>query len=212
MRAVRNDDGPGTHPDVFRPYPDQPALSALPRRQRTRPAAAVANAGPTDQGDRPDLAGREHQHRYLLVSPDTGGIDEDDEFGATGPNGTGRYPSVRAENGNTEPLLIRPPVQRPAPDAHPVDRAHPGVGPAGRVADAGSWSAPPGNPGATDLGLRPESVARLSASGRELLARLQAELQGKGTAPGPRPGGLGPTGGGMGINPHGQGEPPDLAG
>jgi hypothetical protein len=52
-------------------------------------------------------------------------------------------------------------------------------------------------------------VARLSASGRELLARLQAELQG-GPHLGPRTSGLTPNGNGTG--PQARVDPPDLAG
>jgi hypothetical protein len=52
-------------------------------------------------------------------------------------------------------------------------------------------------------------VARLSASGRELLARLQAELQG-GPQLGTRAGGLTPNG--TGTGPQARVDPPDLAG
>ena len=57
--------------------------------------------------------------------------------------------------------------------------------------------------------LRPESMARLSPSGRELLARLQAEMQQPG---GQRAGGLTANGGGNGTGPQKKVDPPDLAG
>ena len=143
----------------------------------------------------------------------TAGVDQ---VGATGPNGTGRNLLVRAEGGNTEPLIIRPPARRPGPDPHPADRANPSGGAGIFAADTGDWAGPagqlPGGPGPADLGLRPESVARLSASGRDLLARLQAELQGGGTGLGPRPGGLSPNGGGNGTGPRAKVDPPDNAG
>ena len=55
-------------------------------------------------------------------------------------------------------------------------------------------------------------MARLSASGRELLARLQAELQGSGPQLGAAAGGLSPNGGGNGTGPQARVDPPDLAG
>ncbi len=59
--------------------------------------------------------------------------------------------------------------------------------------------------------LRPDSMARLSDSGRELLARLQAELRGAPQA-GQRAGGLTANGGGTGTGPQRKVDPPDLAG
>ena len=199
-------------PGVPRPAVDQTALTALPQRRRPEPSGAASTA----RIDAASHLARERRHRYLIESSEQGPTSEADQVGATGPNGTGHHPMVRAEGGNTEPLIIRPPVQRHSPDPHPADRANPGGGAGIFAVDAGDRAAPPagqlpGEPAPSDLGLRPESVARLSESGRELLARLQAELQGSGTGLGPRPGGPGPNGG-NGTGPQPRVDPPDMAG
>jgi hypothetical protein len=88
----------------------------------------------------------------------------------------------------------------------PAER--PGAGRPASAPDSSTPGAVEGAAGPAELGLRPESVARLSASGRELLARLQAELQG-GPQLGSRPGGHSPNGG---TGPQARVDPPDLAG
>ncbi len=114
-----------------------------------------------------------------------------------------------------EPPASSPP--RPGPDRVP---ARP---PAARAPEPAREE-----PVAEGLGLRPDSVARLSDADRDLLARLQAEL-GSGTRPrtsrragvaapngsGPNgngPNGNGPNGNGPTRNGSGRHDPPDLAG
>jgi hypothetical protein len=78
---------------------------------------------------------------------------------------------------------------------------------------------PDPGPEPADLGLRPESLARLSDADRQLLARLQAELldgrkprvsRRAGIANGS--GTNGSSGNGSGINGAPRADPPDLAG
>lgn len=150
-------------------------------------------ADETNLFDRPgprELPQRERRHRYLIERPGSAAA------APTDATGSAPAASPRSPTGNTQPLPVRPPA---IPEPHPA--APTGRDPSG-----------PARPGAAsgDLGLRPESVARLSASGRELLARLQAELQGASGSP--RAGGLSPNGGGDGTAPQAAVDPPDLAG
>jgi hypothetical protein len=162
----------------------QPALAELGERHPPESDDSAPASGPPDASEPP----RERRHRYLV---------ERDTAAGRGPE-----PGLphRASSGNTEPLPIRAPLDRRDPGAardRPTAFREPGP--------------PAGAAGSGELGLRPESVARLSESGRELLARLQAELQG---APqlAPRTGGLSPNGGGKGTGPQAKVDPPDLAG
>ncbi|GAA3051464.1 hypothetical protein GCM10010464_14830 [Pseudonocardia yunnanensis] len=106
--------------------------------------------------------------------------------------------------------IAEPPAEpsepEPAPRPEPSVQAAPAPTP---LPDAAS----------AELGLRPESLARLSDSDRDLLARLQAELQGgtrprvirrAGIANGSAPGGS--NGNGSGGNGNPRRDPPDLAG
>ena len=170
------------------------------------------------------------RHRYLLERPDDAQPSDDGEPDADqhptgdaprpepGLPGRGRVPGVS----HTQPLPIRRApgdqlANRPPADSA-ADRSRLGADQAGTRdwPEAGRTvpdpflgplsSAPTSADG--DL-LRPESVARLSASGRELLARLQAEMQQPG---GQRAGGLTANGGGNGAGPQKKVDPPDLAG
>jgi hypothetical protein len=167
----------------------QPAVAELPQRRRRDP---VDGTGPLERVGEPEPTG-ERRHRYLI-----------ERDAAAGTSAAGPLP-IRGESGNTEPLAIRAPAGRPA--TGPAERSGPGRPAAGP--ESSTPGAVEGAAGPAELGLRPESVARLSASGRELLARLQAELQG-GPQLGQRPGGLTPKGNGTG--PQARVDPPDLAG
>jgi hypothetical protein len=110
--------------------------------------------------------------------------------------------------GTTEPAA----EPSPEPETRPAPRPEP-------PAQARPAPAPQPDADAADLGLRPESLARLSDADRELLARLQAELQG---GPAPRvvrragvANGSGPNGSngnGSGVNGNPRMDPPDRSG
>jgi hypothetical protein len=166
----------------------QPAVAELPQRRRRDP---VDGTGPLQHVGEPEPTG-ERRHRYLL-----------ERDAAAGTSAAGPLPN-RGESGNTEPLAIRAPLGRPV--TGPAERS--GAGRPASAPDSSTPGAVEDAAGPAELGLRPESVARLSASGRELLARLQAELQG-GPQLGSRPGGHSPNGS---TGPQARVDPPDLAG
>ena len=157
---------------------------------------------PHDRSSEPKPVGEEltqlvpPRHRYLIERSDPDDVDP-----------AGGRPAAPAPTGagTTEPLAVRSTADR--------DRGRP-LDPEDELAALSPHEL-----------LRPESVARLSASGRELLARLQAEM-GVGPTLGPRAGGLTANGGGNGhsgglqggpnggngTGPHRRVDPPDLAG
>jgi hypothetical protein len=173
------------------------------------------------------LSIRERRHRYLLEQS-----DPDSPLGPAPAEPADPAASrPTAETGNTEPLAIRSRTAATSADPHPFDRLDldpaavrresgpgrpaPASAPGGTSTPASPQPVVPaaagGAPASGDLGLRPESVARLSESGRELLARLQAELRGGGPGFSPRTGGSGANGGNGPSRPA-QDQPPDLAG
>jgi hypothetical protein len=148
---------------------------------------------------------------------------QDDEWSEDWLSGTwAMAPSDLEETTGQEPEPVddaEPDLRSPRPvprHRYTYEQAHTNGIPAperGRPDDAGDEPADrdvaDGEPGRPDLGLRPESIARLSDSDRQLLARLQAELlQGRRQRLGGRRiinGSAAPT------NGH-RGPPPDLAG
>ena len=208
---------PGRTPE---PEPDRdatPVRAELAPGQRSDPATPPE---PVPVVPAAELPVRDRRH-HLTERPAWPGPAAARGSGSAAPE---RPAAPRAESGNTEPLPIRGPDDSATPGSRPADRLALPAGADGGEPEAGRADTPTrGNParsgsgpgsggGSGELGLRPESVARLSASGRELLARLQAELQGGGPAGGPRAGGVTPNGGGHGTGPQAKVDPPNLAG
>jgi hypothetical protein len=131
-------------------------------------------------------------------------------------------PSREPDPGPDDVEEAEPPLPRPAPRRPARHRYldEPGAGPE-PVAEEPAAPEPeplpeaPPEPQSAELGLRPESVARLSDADRQLLARLQAELlEGRKPRMPRRPGvGAGGKNGlGAGNNGSHRSDPPDLAG
>ncbi len=167
----------------------QPALAELPQRRRRDPANGT---GPLERVGEPEPTG-ERRHRYLIERDPGVRIGPAADPGRERQHRALAHPGPARPAGDRSGRPVRPGPARAAPEP----------------STPGAAEGPAGAAGPAELGLRPESVARLSASGRELLARLQAELQG-GPQLGPRPGGLSPNGNGTG--PQARVDPPDLAG
>jgi hypothetical protein len=107
-----------------------------------------------------------------------------------------------------------PPAAPPQPAAGEPERDQPQPEP---EPEPEAEARPEPEPDSSALGLRPESLARLSDADRQLLARLQAELlEGRKPRVGRRAGignGVGPHGNnGAGTNGSHRSDPPDLAG
>lgn len=153
-----------------------------------------------DVEERPDARPaprRAARHRY---------VDEEGDA-----DGEGRPPEPEAEAPRD-----RSPEAQPAPEPEPVAEPVAEDAPAAAPEPDGT---PDPVPASADLGLRPESLARLSDADRQLLARLQAELldgrkprvsRRAGIANGS--GTNGSSGNGSGINGAPRADPPDLAG
>jgi hypothetical protein len=123
-----------------------------------------------------------------------------------------RYADEQVGAGNGDGIAEPAAEPSPEPEAEAAPRPEP-------PAQADQAPATPPDADGADLGLRPESLARLSDSDRELLARLQAELQvgsrprvirRAGIANGSGPNGS--NGNGSGGNGNPRRDPPDLAG
>jgi hypothetical protein len=168
---------------------------------------------PPRRPDEPDAASDEVPERRVgPPGPGQGAVRYDDEPPSREPRpaprrpARHRYADEQLGNGMAEPAAEPSPEPEPAPRPEPPVQAAPAPAPLPDAAGA-------------DLGLRPESLARLSDSDRELLARLQAELQGgtrprvirrAGIANGSGP--AGSNGNGSGGNGNPRKDPPDLAG
>jgi hypothetical protein len=175
--------------------------SALDDDEPEDTSVASDETAAPDVEERPDARPaprRAARHRYV-----------DEKASATA--GEGRPPEAEAEAPRG-----RSPEAAPAPAPEPV--AEPVAEDAPTAAPEPDGTPDPG-PEPADLGLRPESLARLSDADRQLLARLQAELldgrkprvsRRAGIANGS--GTNGSNGNGSGINGNPRADPPDLAG
>jgi hypothetical protein len=184
---------PTTGDDILGIQDRRPAPEPEPERERERE--------PDDEWSQEWVTGT------WAMAPSA--LDErDGERPAPGP--------VPAEDDELERPTPRPTPRRPArhrfldEPADDPERAEPDGADerADPPADREERRAEDAGPGESDLGLRPESLARLSDADRQLLARLQAELlEGRKPRNGWRPG----VTNGVGRNGH-RGTPPDLAG
>jgi hypothetical protein len=128
-----------------------------------------------------------------------------------------------AEEADDPVAEAEPPAPRPAPGRPARHRYTDEPAPPEPVAEP-ERPQPEPEPNGDALGLRPESLSRLSDADRQLLARLQAELlegrkprvsrrAGIGNGVGPhRPGNNGVGNNGVGNNGSHRSDPPDLAG
>ncbi|WP_433290432.1 hypothetical protein ACQPZQ_44255 [Pseudonocardia sp. CA-142604] len=170
---------------------------------------------PPRRPDEPESASDEVPERRVgPPRPGQAAARFDDELPSREPRPAPRRPARHryADEQIGEGKGVAEPPAEPRPEPEPAPRPEPPV----QGAPAPS---PRPDAGGADLGLRPESLARLSDSDRELLARLQAELQGgtrprvirrAGIANGSGPGGS--NGNGSGGNGNPRRDPPDLAG
>lgn len=135
------------------------------------------------------------------------GPDEDEPRRHRAASGPADEPPAPAASLFTEAPAPQP---SPAPQSRPRP---PSPGPAPARPAAAQRPEPAREAVPEDLGLRPDSVARLSDADRELLARLQAGL-GSGTRPrtSRRAGVAAPNGSAPNGNRSGRLDPPDLAG
>ena len=152
----------------------QPAMAEAADRRRPGPADPAPESDPFERADTAGLPVRERRHRHLLERP-----------GRRLGGGALARPIRRrqhraADHSSAAPARRR--MLRTCSNRRARTTAPSADDPGSREPAPGRAAAGAGDrPG--ELGLRPESVARLSASGRELLARLQAELQGGGAMP-----------------------------
>jgi len=182
------------------------------------------DAGPDDDHDDAVRAAR---HRSFDGPPPPSPLDPSAPSPSAPPPPVTPSPLAPSPLAASPPVRPRPPARPPRPQPAPPRSdpaapapAGPGRGSAGRPAARGGGP----EPTAEGLGLRPDSLARLSDADRELLARLQSELD-----PGLRPrnsrraGVAAPNGNGQngngqngndvnGRNGSGRQDPPDLAG
>lgn len=199
-----------------------PSLAIRPVPVQTGPATrpAAARQGTVRAGSTPPIAPAPIAPAPIAPVPVE---TQQQDAAGTGPTPSGTRPAPLAQATDDVPgprtpdrLAAERPVSWPAP-AEFWSGGAPAEPAAARSTPNG------GEPSLDDLGLRPESVARLSASDRELLQRLQAELlQGRGPRQGDSPvrggaaiaspAGDDPGGSESRTGPHARVDPPNLAG